>query len=194
MIESPLASMPAARWSACGASVSLMIAWQDWKNTLARVAPGFFPPELVVQVKALACELPATHGLPLSHWNSPDIARRVCQSGLVATISGSTIWRWLHQDAIRPWSHRCWIFPRDPQFVTNDALVEDLDALAVDLLDLGGLLFETLLEFAGFVADARRWRVLLGFRWVLVGSSRVLLGMPPGEARATRICGRRRME
>ena len=35
-----------------------------------------------------------------------------------------------------------------------DALVEDLDALAVDLLDLGGLLGETLLEFAGFVADA----------------------------------------
>ena len=32
----------------------------------ARVAPGLFPPELVVQIKALACELPATRGLPLS--------------------------------------------------------------------------------------------------------------------------------
>jgi len=67
----------------------------------------------VVQVKALACELPATHGLPLSHWNTPDIARQVCQSGLVASISDSTIWRWLDQDAIRPWYHRSWIFPRD---------------------------------------------------------------------------------
>jgi hypothetical protein len=35
---------------------------------------------------------------------------------LVASISGSTLWRWLHQDAIRPWYHRCWIFPRDPNF------------------------------------------------------------------------------
>ena len=28
--------------------------------------PRTFPPDLVVQVKALACELPATHGIPLS--------------------------------------------------------------------------------------------------------------------------------
>jgi hypothetical protein len=31
-----------------------------------RVAPGLFLPDLVVQVKAWACELPTTHGLPLS--------------------------------------------------------------------------------------------------------------------------------
>jgi hypothetical protein len=82
----------------------------------------------VVQVKALACELPTTRGLPLSHWNTPDITRQVCQSGLVATISDSTIWRWLHQDAIRPWYHRSWIFPRDPQFATKAGRVLDLYA------------------------------------------------------------------
>ena len=82
----------------------------------------------MVQVKALACELLATHGLPLSHWNTPDIAQQVRQSGLVATISGSTIWRWLHQDAIRPWYHRCWIFPRDPQFATKAGRILDLYA------------------------------------------------------------------
>lgn len=27
-----------------------------------------------------------------------------------------TIWRWLHEDAIRPWSRRSWVFPRDPKF------------------------------------------------------------------------------
>ena len=32
--------------------------------------PRLFPPELVVQVKALACELPAAHGLPLSRWSA----------------------------------------------------------------------------------------------------------------------------
>jgi len=72
-----------------------------------------------VQVTALACELPATYNLPLSRWNTPDITRQVCQSGLVATISDSTIWRWLHEDAIRPWYHRSWIFPRDPQFAVK---------------------------------------------------------------------------
>jgi hypothetical protein len=81
-----------------------------------------------VQVKALACELPATYDLPLSHWSTPDITRQVCRSGLVATISDSTIWRWLHQDAIRPWYHRCWIFPRDPQFALKAGRILDLYA------------------------------------------------------------------
>jgi hypothetical protein len=52
----------------------------------------------------------------------------VCQSGLVATISGSTIWRWLHQDAIRPWYHRTWIFPRDQHFATKAGRILDLYA------------------------------------------------------------------
>lgn len=94
----------------------------------ARAAPGLFPPELVVQVKALACELPSTHGLPLSRWSTPDIAWQVVASGRVATISGSTIWRWLHQDAIRPWYHRSWIFPRDPAFGIKASRILDLYA------------------------------------------------------------------
>ncbi len=128
MIKSPLDSTPGARSSACGASGSSKIEWRDWRSDLVRVAPGLFPPELVVQVKALACELPATHNLPLSHWNTPDITRHVCQSGLVATISDSTIWRWLHEDAIRPWYHRSWIFPRDPHFAVKAGRILDLYA------------------------------------------------------------------
>jgi hypothetical protein len=45
---------------------------------------------------------------------------------LVATISESTVWRWLNQDAIRPWQHRCWIFPRDPHFATKASRILDL--------------------------------------------------------------------
>lgn len=74
----------------------------------------------------MACELPATHGLPLSRWNTPDLVRQVCDSGLVASISGSTIWRWLHADAIRPWYHRSWIFPRDPAFAVKASRILDL--------------------------------------------------------------------
>jgi len=50
----------------------------------------------------------------------------VRQSGLVASISGSTVWRWLHEDAIKPWQHRCWIFPRDPNFATKAGKILDL--------------------------------------------------------------------
>ncbi len=46
----------------------------------------------------------------------------------MAEISGTTIWRWLSEDAIRPWRQRSWIFPRDPQFETKAGRVLDLYA------------------------------------------------------------------
>lgn len=81
---------------------------------------------MVVQVKALACELPATLGAPLSRFSVADVARQARQFGLVATISDSTVWRWLNTDAIRPWQHRCWIFPRDPHFAVKAGRILDL--------------------------------------------------------------------
>ena len=93
---------------------------------LVRVAPGLFPPDLVVQVKALACELPSQHGRPLSRWSTTDLVQQVQQSGLVASVSGSTLWRWLHEDAIRPWYHRSWVFPRDPDFAAKAGRILDL--------------------------------------------------------------------
>jgi hypothetical protein len=86
----------------------------------------FFPPEVVVEVKAIACELPKRLGLPLSRLHVPDIRAEVLHRGLVAEISGTTIWRWLAADAIRPWSHRSWIFPRDPHFEDKAGRVLDL--------------------------------------------------------------------
>lgn len=56
------------------------------------------------------------------------MVQQVQQSGLVASISGSTLWRWLHQDAIRPWYHRSWVFPRDPDFAVKANRVLDLYA------------------------------------------------------------------
>ena len=79
-----------------------------------------------MQIKALACELPANLGSPLSRFSVADVAQQARQFGLVATISDSTVWRWLHADAIRPWQHRCWIFPRDPQFAFKAGRILDL--------------------------------------------------------------------
>ncbi len=89
---------------------------------------GFSPPEVVVEVKAIACELPSHLGLPLSRLYVPDIQREVLRRGIVAEISGTTIWRWLSEDAIRPWAHRSWIFPRDPDFEAKAGRVLDLYA------------------------------------------------------------------
>ena len=79
-----------------------------------------------MQIKALACELPANRGLPLSRFSCGDIAREARRCGIVASISEKTVWRWLHEDAIRPWQHRCWIFPRDPQFAAKAGRILDL--------------------------------------------------------------------
>ena len=114
------------RLSASGVSASSRNAWRVWKNTPDRAAPGLFPPELVVRVKSLACELPATLGVPLSRWTVPELAQHIRQGGLAAEVSDTTIWRWLHQDAIRPWQHRCWIFPRAPDFATKAGAILDL--------------------------------------------------------------------
>ena len=79
-----------------------------------------------MQVKAIACELPQESGLPLSRFSGQDLVREVVRRGIVAQISGRTIWRWLDEDAIRPWQHRSWIFPRDPDFQTKAERVLDL--------------------------------------------------------------------
>lgn len=105
-----------------------MNVYRVWKNAPARAAPGSFPPELVVQIKALACELPATRGLPLSRFSCADLVREAQQCGIVARISDTTVWRWLHEDAIRPWQHRTWIFPRDPDFALKAGRILDLYA------------------------------------------------------------------
>ena len=125
-IKLPNASALDERSSACGESDSLRDAWPVWKTASARDAPGFFPPELVVYVKAIACEFPSIAGVPFSRWSVSELGSYVRSTGLTATLSDTTIWRWLHEDAIRPWQHRCGIFPRDPDFEQKAGRILDL--------------------------------------------------------------------
>jgi len=83
---------------------------------------------VVVAVKALACSIPRQSGLPISRFSMSEIQRQVIESGLVASIGETTLWRWLSEDAIRPWYHRSWIFPRDPLFEEKAAKILDLYA------------------------------------------------------------------
>src|SRR4051794_4078430 len=90
-----------------------------------RVARGAFPPEEVAQVKAIACELPKTHGVALSRFSLSELHRFVVEQA-VSQASASTIGRWLAQDAIKPWQQRSWIFPRDPKFLEKAGPILDL--------------------------------------------------------------------
>ncbi len=93
---------------------------------LGRVDPLLFPPQLAIEVKALACQLPSEFGKPLSRFTSREIAQLAIDRGIAASISGTTVWRWLHEDAIKPWQYRSWIFPRDPNFQYKAGNILDL--------------------------------------------------------------------
>jgi DDE superfamily endonuclease len=76
----------------------------------------------------MACSLPAENGVPLSRWSAVELAREAVTRGICEQISGVTVWRWLSQDAIKPWQHRSWIFPRDPLFAQRAGPILDLYA------------------------------------------------------------------
>ncbi|HSE89256.1 MAG TPA: IS630 family transposase [Candidatus Binatia bacterium] len=75
--------------------------------------------------------------MPLARFTIPELHREVLARGIVAQISGVTLWRWLSADALQPWRHRSWIFPRDPQFAEKAGRVLDLYARTWDGTTLG---------------------------------------------------------
>jgi hypothetical protein len=74
----------------------------------------------------MACELTRNLGVPLSRLSISELQREVTSRGIIAQISGMTLWRWLSEDAIKPWRYRSWIFPRDPAFSEKAARVLSL--------------------------------------------------------------------
>jgi transposase len=90
--------------------------------------PARFTPLQAAEVKALACQLPAETGAPLSRWSCPELAREAVARGVAGSISESTVRRWLAEDTLKPWQYRSWIFIRDPDFQAKAARVLDLYA------------------------------------------------------------------
>ncbi len=68
-----------------------------------------------------------TCGLPLGRFSRAELHRLVIERG-VTDASATTIWRWLHDDAIKPWQTRSWIFPRDPDCAAKAGRALDLYA------------------------------------------------------------------
>ncbi len=86
-----------------------------------------FPPLDRAIVKAIACETVAKTGQPLSRQSLADLTRRINESFRVP-MSRSMVWRTLHEEAIKPWQHEHWIFPRDPRFAEKAGPILDLYA------------------------------------------------------------------
>jgi hypothetical protein len=123
------------------------------------------------EIKALACELPATTGVPLSRWSSAELARELIARQVVAFISAATVWRTLRADAIKPWLYRSWIFPRDPDFAAKAAVVLDLYARIFDGRPLG----------------KREYVISSDEKTSIQARCRCHPSLPPGKARMMRV-------
>jgi hypothetical protein len=101
----------------------------------SRMTPGaarsrLFPLVDRAAVIAMACEAVAETELPISRQSVADLAGRA-QKALGKPISASTVWRTLHEDAIKPWQYEHWIFPRDPLFAEKADRIQTQRRLAI---------------------------------------------------------------
>jgi transposase len=98
--------------------------------------PRRLPDRTRAEVIALACQLPAQTGVPLSRWSTPELARELATRCRIQ-LSTSTLRRWPAHHALKPWQHRSWISIRDPEFALKAAAVLDLYARIWDGQRLG---------------------------------------------------------
>ena len=90
-------------------------------------AGPLFPPLDQALIHAMACETIAETQEPLSRQSLADLVRR-SQTTLGKPISRSTVWRMLHESAIKPWQYEHWLFPKDPRFAEKAGPILDLYA------------------------------------------------------------------
>jgi transposase len=89
--------------------------------------PRLIPEADRAAVVALACQLPADTGVPLSRWTGPELAAELLAQGLVSgPVSASSVLRILAENPVRPWRYQSWIFPRDPDFEAKATVILDL--------------------------------------------------------------------
>jgi transposase len=77
-------------------------------------------------VVALACQLPAATGVPLSRWTGPELLAEVIKAGPGCQLSVSSVLRILAGHPVKPWQYQSWISPRDPDFAARASVILDL--------------------------------------------------------------------
>ncbi len=90
----------AEKLTLCEQSDDAAVDWQ--RQVLATLAdeqrsgtPATFTPEQVVQIVAIACEEPSASGRPVNHWTPAELADEAINRGIVASISASSVRRFL---------------------------------------------------------------------------------------------------
>ncbi len=126
-----------------------------------RGRPSVLAPTTRALVVALACERPADRGLPLSRYSLGELAAEAANVLATPPPSRSSIWRWLMQDALRPWRHHCWIFPRDPHFLDEISWRRGQRYLTLVVDHVTGRLDSGELLLDGIAAEARPGLVAL---------------------------------
>lgn len=77
-------------------------------------------------VVALACQLPATTGVPLSRWTGPELLAEIIKAGTGGELSVSSVLRILAEHPVKPWQYQSWISPRAPDFAARASVILDL--------------------------------------------------------------------
>src|SRR5580700_6533359 len=78
-------------------------------------------------VVALACQLPAATGVPLSRWTGPELLAEVTKAGAGGEkLPASSVLRILAEHPVKPWQYQSWISVRDPDFAARASVILDL--------------------------------------------------------------------
>ncbi len=77
-------------------------------------------------VVALACQLPAATGVPLSRWTGPELLAEITRAGPGRQLSVSSVLRILAEHPVKPWQYQSWISPRAPDFAARASVILDL--------------------------------------------------------------------
>jgi transposase len=119
-----------------GASVNMVRKWRGrfadrglagLKDLPRSGRPRVISEEARAAVVALACQLPAATGVPLSRWTGPELKRELEAQALVSeSFSVTSLLRILAGNPVKPWQYQSWIFPRDPDFEAKARVVLDL--------------------------------------------------------------------
>lgn len=71
-----------------------------------------FSAEHIIKIISLACTPPASHGIPLTHWDSKTLAAQAVKTGIVSSISPSKVSIILKQGDIKPHRIKYWLNSR----------------------------------------------------------------------------------
>ena len=124
--RSPNGSMSRASRCRTGEDGSAKRACKASRRNRGRVARGVFPRRRSPRSRRWRASCRPSRAFRSRASRALRLAREAVERGIVARDLGTTVWRWLAEDAIRPWNYRSWIFPRDPNFAEKAGRILDL--------------------------------------------------------------------